>query len=110
MRGETVQYKTPEVQGYDGHNNAVVEMVQGEIDNVLVAPQEGESVGGSNRPHAYYLRYTLYFPKTFDKNLEGGQVCVRGEWLDVIGSPDYWNPETCPTDWNRTVYVGVTHG
>lgn len=110
MRGETVIVKTPFEVGRDEHNNPILDMATEQVENVLIAPQEGELVGGSTRPFSHYLRYTLYFPKEFQGDLEGGMVCVRGSWFDVVGSPDYWDPEVCPTDWNRTVYVGVTHG
>lgn len=110
MRGETVLIKTPQKVGVDDHNNAILDMVTSEVENVLIAPQEGELVGGSTRPFSHYLMYTLYFPKEFSGDLENGLVCVRGKWLEVIGAPDYWDPEVCPTDWNMTVYVGVAHG
>lgn len=110
MRGERVVIERSHVVGQDAHHNAVFDTVLDELDNVLVAPQEGNELSGSTRPSGIYIRYTLYFPKTYLKSLEGCRIRIRGEWLNVIGAPDYFDPDQCPTDWNRVVYVGVTHG
>lgn len=108
MRGELILIKTPVEIGRDEHNNPVYSMETESLDNVLVAPQEAEVLGGSTRPEGMYVKYTLYFPKVYTGDLEKALVCVRGQWLEVIGDPDIWDP--CPTDWNRVVYVGGTHG
>lgn len=110
MIGEQVIVKLPSEVGRDEHNNPVISMEPKECENVLVAPTESEVIGGSTRPEGAYVRYSLCFPKTWTESLEGCLICVRGEWLDVIGAPDYYDPKVCPTDWNRMVYVGVTHG
>lgn len=108
MKGETVQVKIPSISGYDAHNNAIYSTETVEIDNVLIGPLSSTELSGSTRPDGWDIRYNLYFPKTFEGSLEGAEVCVRGQWLKVYGAPDYYLGG--PTDWNRTVEVGITHG
>lgn len=110
MKGEKVVIERPYVVGQDGHNNVITDTLLIDLENVLVAPQEGGELSGSIRPNGVMVRYTLYFPKTYQEPLEGCRIRIRGQWLKVIGSPDVFNPDLCPTDWNRVVYVGDTHG
>lgn len=109
MRGETVIVKTREKVGVDDFNNPVFDYVDARVDDVLVAIGSQGDVIDSNRPDGVSVKYTLYFPKTFENDiLERSEVEVRGECLRVIGMPDRWN--NCPTRWNMVCEVGVTNG
>lgn len=110
MRGETVYVEDVLETGADPFGNPLFERFERAVDNVLVAPGDTEDVIESNRPDGAEVRYTCYFPKTFDEVLENRRVKVRGEWLDVIGSPDHFDKLNCPTDWWEVVKVGGVHG
>lgn len=111
MKGETVVVSTRVQSGKDMFGNAIYELDSLEVDNVLVAPGEVDDVIESTRPEGSEIHYTLYFPKTFEwLGLENAEIEVRGESFKVIGRPNYWNPDVCPTDWNMVVKVGTTHG
>lgn len=110
MRGETVIVETKSLAGRDSFNAPLYSTEQAEVENVLCAPTVSDDVIDSNRPDGAEVKYTLYFPKTFDGSLEGCRVNVRGQWLSVIGSPDHFDLKTCPTDWWMVVKVGAIHG
>lgn len=110
MQGETVIVKQVYEYISDAHNNQVPRYQELEVENVLVAPQQSDSLIDSTRPHGWYVKYTLYFPKTWQEPLEGSRIQVRGQWFDVLGDPDCFDLDDCPTSWNRVVNVGVAHG
>lgn len=110
MTGETVTITQRSEVGRDGFNNPIFEDTETDVENVLVAPATGDDVIESVRPEGSEVKYTLYFPKTFVGKLENERVKVRGDWLDVIGCPDCFDLNNCPTDWNMVVKVGVFHG
>lgn len=107
--GETVTVVTHVETGTDRHGAKVTEPVETPVENVLVAPGALSDLG-EDRPDGVEVKYTLQFPKTFAGTLEGADVIVRGEPCPVIGHPDAYNAAWCPTQWNRTVEVGGTHG
>lgn len=110
LTGETVVVTNRTETGRDEFNNPVFTDVEEPVDNVLVAPGAAADVVDTVRPEGAEVNYTLYFPKTFTAKLECEKVQVRGEWLDVIGHPDRYSDDVCPTDWNMVVTVGVIHG
>lgn len=110
MRGETVCVHARVQTGTDDLNDAVWEDVELEVDNVLVAPGASQDVVSSMRPDGVQVRYTLYFPKTFDGRLEHCSIDVRGERLDVVGSPRRFDKVNCPTEWWMVVEVACTNG
>ena len=110
LTGETVVVAKRTETGRDEFNNPTFSDEETAVDNVLVAPGEAADVIESVRPEGVEVNYTLYFPKTFTGDLECEKVKVRGEWLDVIGHPDRYADEVCPTDWNMVVMAGAVHG
>lgn len=110
MIGETVVVLDRKQVGVDGFNNPIWEDEPVNVANVLVAPVDGEDNIATTRPEGTRVRYTLYFPKTFEDELEGLKIIVRGEQLRVIGKPDHYDPVNCPTKWWQVVKVGVLHG
>lgn len=110
MQGETVTVMSRVLDGCDSFNDPVYRHDEIDVDNVLVAPGAVNDALESTRPDGVEVNYTLYFPKTFDGDLECAKVVVRGEALDVIGHPDRFDDSVCPTEWNMVVEVGVLHG
>lgn len=110
MKGETVTVKTFTATGSDPFGSPVTEEVTQQVDNVLVQPGACADVVESNRPDGAKVNYTLHFPKTFDMDLEGAEVKVRGIWLKVIGRPDHYTLDNTPTEWWLPVEVGTVNG
>lgn len=110
MKGEIVTVATRQPNGKDALGNIVYEDVTTEVENVLVAPGAVDDIIGSIRPEGSEIHYTLYFPKSFSGDLENAGITVRGESLKVVGKPDCFDLENCPTSWNMVVKVGTTHG
>lgn len=75
------------------------------IGDVLVIPGALGDLSSMSRIDGSDVRYTLHFPKTFDGDLEGSRVKVRGRWCLVIGRPDRFTPENTPGRWNLPVQV-----
>lgn len=80
------------------------------VENVLIQPGATSDVVGTNRPEGVMVKYTLHFPKAYNVKLKGAHVCVRGEWLEVVGDPAWYTPENCPTEWNYPVEVSAING
>lgn len=110
MKGEIVTVWLKEQSGKDILGNPLYEKVPTEVDNVLVAPGEVDDIIDSTRPDGSEVHYTLCFPKDFEGDLENAEVEVRGERLEVVGKPGYYDADLCPTAWNMIVKVGTTHG
>lgn len=110
MVGETVVVETRSAVGTDNYKSPIYETSESEVSNVLVAPADTDDVFGNTRPDGAQIKYTLYFPKTFDGDLEGCRIKVRDEWLSVIGHPDHFDKKVCPTKWWMVVRVGGIHG
>jgi hypothetical protein len=110
LEGEQVIVQRRVVFGADAFNNITYETYDTPVDNVLIAPGPRADLTDSNRPDGHLVKYTLHFPKTYTASLEGCRVQVKGEWLSVIGSPGWYDPELTPGAWNRPVEVEVVHG
>lgn len=110
MRGEIVTVKKRIQEGFDELNDPIWKDKEYLVENVLIAPGSSDDAVESTRPDGVEIKYTLYFPKPFDEKLEHCQICVRDEWLDVIGSPRRFDLTNCPTDWWMVVGVGATNG
>lgn len=110
MKGETVRVRTFTDGEPDPFGSPVRSEVVSTVENVLVQPGASNDVSESNRPDGVLVRYTLHFPKTFSGDLEGAEVEVRGEWLEVIGSPKPYTMENTPTQWWLPAEVKRTDG
>lgn len=110
MMGETVKVKTFAETGKDPFGAPIVSETIESVDNVLVQPGSAGDAFESNRPEGVNVRYTLHFPKTYGKPLEGADIEVRGKWLHVVGAPDHYTLENTPTDWWMTVEVSAVNG
>lgn len=110
MIGETVIVEELGEAAGDPYGKPIHTVFESEVPNVLVAPGATRDVIESNRTDGARVAYTLYFPKSYTGSLEGKRVNVRGEWLDVIGSPRRYDPATTPTAWNMVVEVAKVDG
>ena len=110
MKGETVKVKHFEATETDPFGGSISTETVSVVDNVLVQPGASADVVESNRPNGSRIKYTLHFPKTFDDDLEGCKVEVRGNWYDVVGKPDHYTLENTPTKWWFPVEVGAVNG
>lgn len=110
MKGETVKVKTFVEVGADPFGKPTVSEKTETVENVLVQPGACADLTESNRPEGVKVKYTLHFPKTYGKKLEGAKIEVRGDWYDVIGSPDHYTLENTPTAWWMPVEVKAING
>ena len=110
IKGETVTVECKYPVGTDEFNQTVYGTAELEVADVLVAPASGSDVIESNRPDGAQVRYTLHFPKSYIGKLDGLRVKVRGEWLDIVGSPRRYTAENTPGKWNMQAEAGVVNG
>lgn len=119
ITGETVTVIREVEVGRDGYNKPITEEQLEDVDNVLVQPGSREDVAGgvsygtargSIRTDGTRVKYTLHFPKTFDKDLRLCDIVVRGTRCHVIGEPDHYILENCPTQWWMPCEVTAVHG
>lgn len=106
MIGETV---VVELKG-EAVEDAMGDLVYGPptletVDDVLVQPGASSDKLEGNRPDGAIVSYTLHFPKTWNKDVRGLRINVRGKWHEVVGDPTWYTPENTPTRWNYPVEV-----
>ncbi|MDR1815647.1 MAG: hypothetical protein LBR00_03060 [Clostridiales Family XIII bacterium] len=116
MKGETVtvRYGSPG-GGADPFNAEAAVEVSQDVENVLVQPGGGKDDFESVRPDGVQVDYTLLFPKLFvygvdPQILRGATVVVRGKECRVVGSPDVYGAEGCPTEWALSADVRRVDG
>lgn len=110
IKGETVVVRKF-AEGEADPFGAVAQVAAEEtVEDVLVQVGSTNDLTGSIRPDGVEVKFTLHFPKTYNVDLRGAQVQVRGEWYGVIGSPAWYTVENCPTKWNYPVEVSVING
>lgn len=80
-----------------------------EVANVVVYPGETADLDAS-RPNGVTVAFTTCFPKTYEGELRGCSVVVRGTEYAVVGDPQRYSPENTPGDWNLTAEVTRTDG
>lgn len=64
----------------------------------------------ATRPNGASVSYTLHFPKTYEGELRGCSVEVRGREYAIIGDPQRYMLENTPGAYNMAVEVGRTDG
>ena len=65
---------------------------------------------GAERPNGARIAYTLHFPKTYEGDLRGCSVEVRGEAFTVVGDPMRTTEAATPGAWNMAVEVARADG
>lgn len=76
---------------------------------VVVAPGSTAELDAS-RPNGYTVSYTLHLPKTWERDLRGASVRLRGETFRVIGEPMPYTAGNVPGDYCLPVEVGRADG
>ncbi|MCD4549679.1 hypothetical protein [Schaalia sp. lx-260] len=111
IHGETITILACRTAGEDDFNEMTVEwMIEGDVENVLVAPASTRDLDGSIRPDGDALEIQLHFPKTYTASLRAKRVRVRGEVYDVVGNPIAYQIANTPTPWNRQVTARLVQG
>lgn len=105
MIGETVTVHTPQWGTDAAGNDVVTSWSTQAVSDVLVAPGPRNDIVETNRPHGVEVRFTLHFPKSYNSNLRGCKVTVRGRDYQVIGDPQPYTLENTPTRWWLPVEV-----
>lgn len=110
IRGETVVVRTFTEGEADPFGHAENVATEQTVEDVLVQPGHTGDLPGSIRPDGVEVRFRLHFPKTFNVELRGAHIKVRGRWYGVVGDPSWYTVENCPTKWNYTVEVSAING
>ena len=80
------------------------------VKGVLVSPSKPEEILASNRMDGSMAKFTLYFPKGFNRELRGAEIEVRGVRHRVIGDPAPYDESIVPGSHSMAVYVEAAHG
>ena len=113
IRGVSVTVSRPTAgENADRFGNAVYTYSDETVGNVLVSPGATSELDAS-RPEGVQVAYTLHFPKTYSKTLEGCRVSLPAPWAGtyrVIGDPRPYIDADTPTQWHTPVEVVRAHG
>lgn len=110
IKGETVVVRTFTDGEADPFGNVSQVATEETVKEVLVQVGSTSDLAGSIRPDGVEVKFTLHFPKTYNVDLRGAHIQVRGEWFEVVGSPSWYTKENCPTKWNYPVEVSAVNG
>ena len=113
IRGVDVCVSSPVSGEPDRLGNPTVTYGEAEtVGNVLVSPSTTSDMEAA-RPEGVSVAYTLHFPKTYTRCLEGCRITLPAPWCGtyhVIGNPKPYIGANTPTQWNRQVEVETAHG
>lgn len=110
IRGETVWVLDRSRTGVDAHGNALYESKRVEVEDVLVCPRPPREAPEDNRPNGAVVAFTLHFPKSYDGDLYGKSVEVRGRTCRVLGRPMRYASGNVPGRWNMAVEAEAVDG
>lgn len=102
----TFVFETREVDDLGEPTSATSEEVACEA---VVAPGPTADLDAS-RPAGYTVSYTLHLPKTWERDLRGASVRLRGETYRVVGEPVAYTAGNVPGDYCLPVEVGRADG
>ncbi len=80
-----------------------------EVVDALVQPGSTADLDAT-RPNGVEVVFTLHFPKSYTKSLQGCHVEVRNDVYEVIGDPQPYTEDNTPGTWNRPVEVKRVDG
>lgn len=109
IQGETVTVIRREVERDELGEPSSERETREAVGNVVVAPGSTSDLDAS-RPEGVTVSFTLCFPKSYEGDLRGCTVEVRGTEYAVVGDPQRYTPENTPGDWNLTAEVTRTDG
>ena len=110
ISGETVTVRTCSGHATDAFNNEVPTYAEPvEVGNVVVAP--GATTGETKQhPDGVSVALTLHFPKSYDGDLRGALVTVRGHEYAVVGDPEGYTKANVRGPWWLPVEVARADG
>lgn len=106
--GEQVEVIRPTVT-YDELGEPAYADPEREQVEVLVCPGSTSDLDAT-RPNGAQVSFTLHFPKTYTKSLQGCRVEVRGHAYEVVGDPRPYTAANTPGAWNLPVEVKRVDG
>lgn len=106
--GEQVEVIRPTAT-YDELGEPVYADPEREQVEVLVCPGSTSDLDAT-RPNGVQVSFTLHFPKTYTKSLQGCRVEVRGHTYEVVGDPQPYTAANTPGAWNLPVEVKRVDG
>lgn len=109
ITGERVTVKRLIVACDELEEQTVEGVDEEDVENVVVVPGATADLD-STRPNGVSVEYTLCFPKTYEGDLTGAVVAVRGVDYKVVGNPQRYTEANTPGDWNLTAEVTRTDG
>lgn len=74
------------------------------VSDVVVAPGPTKSLDAT-RPNGVAVYYSLYLPKSFERDVKGCHVEVRGRDYIVVGDPQRYTASNVPGNHNLVVEV-----
>ena len=110
IAGEDVIVYTPNLTGKDNFNEDTITWNERRVSNVLIGETTTSDVISNNRPHETNMYIDLYFPKTFNGDLRGCEVIVRGKRLKIVGEIIKYTDKNVPLNWNIHCKAGAIHG
>ena len=108
FQGEPVEVIRPAIS-YDELREPTYGEPEREQVEVLVCPGSTSDLDAT-RPNGVEVVFTLHFPKTYTKPLQGCRVEVCGDIYEVIGDPRPYTAANTPGAWNLTVEVKRVDG
>lgn len=94
---------------YDDLSEPIYGEPEKEQVDVLVHPGSTTDLDAS-RPNGVEVIFTLHFPKSYTKSLQGCHIEVRNDIYEVVGDPQSYAPENTPGNWNLPVEVKRVDG
>lgn len=110
IRGETVSVRARTGSVADEFNNEVPTYAAPvDVPGVVVAP--GTTTGETRQhPDGVSVALTLHFPKSYDGDLRGALVTVRGHEYRVVGDPEGYTKANVRGPWWLPVEVARADG
>lgn len=111
IKGETVVVERREQVGVNAHREPVYEWVSETVHDVLVAPGPRNDIPDGSRPEGVTIAWSLHFPKTFTRSLDGARISVRGQTpCKVVGDPQPYTLANTPTRWWMPIELTRANG
>ena len=101
IRGTDVKLTRRSVASRDDMGEPVYDTTTTTVGNVLWHESTTNDMDESTRMFGVTCDLSLDFPKDYADSLEGCIATVNGKDYRILGDPQGYMPENCPTPWNR---------
>lgn len=107
-----IKHKSWDGTSYDEDGQPLYTTSTESVSGVLVSPGDPSDVNADARPDGKYVNYTIYMPKSWSGKLTDIEsITVRGgKPLPILGYPDRYNNEICPTIWDCEIHLQGSEG